>query len=142
MDYLIELGNCIKDRRKALGISQQELAEAVGYAQKGMISRIEAGQVNISMDKLIAIAHYMGMKPSELLNVDKSIDEKVALYEEIKSLPTEDIKRIQAYIEVVRRTSKWHTQNGTESAGGSEYLTMDESDRSQAPRQADADVRK
>lgn len=41
MDYLLILGNRIRERRTALGISQAELAEAAGYSQKGMISRGE-----------------------------------------------------------------------------------------------------
>lgn len=44
MDYLLILGNRIRERRTALGISQAELAEAAGYSQKGMISRVEQGK--------------------------------------------------------------------------------------------------
>ena len=55
MDLII-LGLRIKERRKRLGLSQQKLADMVGYRGKDMISRIENGQVNVPMDKVVEIA--------------------------------------------------------------------------------------
>ena len=44
----------IRQRRQELKISQTAIAEAVNTF-KGDISKIEAGQVNISLDKYLAI---------------------------------------------------------------------------------------
>ena len=56
----------IKERRKAIKMTQSQLAEAVGYADKGMISRIESGAVNLPHDRIEAIARALGTTSSEL----------------------------------------------------------------------------
>lgn len=52
--YYNFLGRVI-DRRKELGLSQRELAERLGTHQSA-ISRLESGEHNISLGKLIEIA--------------------------------------------------------------------------------------
>lgn len=67
MDYLLILGNRIRERRTALGISQAELAEAAGYSQKGMISRVEQGKVSlqtVTKNSWARISREMGSKTS------------------------------------------------------------------------------
>jgi transcriptional regulator with XRE-family HTH domain len=64
---LKEIGAKIRAKRKSLGLSQGELAEDVGYSGKDMISKIEAGKVNMAMDKVVAIADRLGLLPSDLL---------------------------------------------------------------------------
>lgn len=118
MDFLIELGGKIRYRRQQLNISQQELAEAVGYTSKGMISNIEAGKVNIPMDKLVLIAHCLGVTPSYFLsNEPAPMDMK--LYEQIRDLSDEERKQVFAYINIIRRSNTWQAQNGTENDGAS-----------------------
>lgn len=119
MDFLVELGGKIRYRRQQLNISQQELAEAVGYTSKGMISNIEAGRVNIPMDKLVLIAHCLAVKPSYLLS-DEQASMDMKLYEKISDLSDEEQKQVLAYINIIRRSNIWQQQNGTEKDGGSE----------------------
>ncbi|MBQ1294258.1 MAG: helix-turn-helix transcriptional regulator [Clostridiales bacterium] len=118
MDFLVELGGKIRYRRQQLNISQQELAEAVGYTSKGMISNIEAGRVNIPMDKLVMIAHCLAVKPSYLLSDEQAPDMK--LYEKISDLSDEEQKQVLAYISIIRRANTWQQQNGTVNDGDSE----------------------
>lgn len=118
MDFLVELGGKIRYRRQQLNISQQELAEAVGYTSKGMISNIEAGRVNIPMDKLVMIAHCLAVKPSYLLSDEQAPDMK--LYEKISNLSDEEQKQVLAYISIIRRANTWQQQNGTVNDGDSE----------------------
>ena len=118
MDFLVELGGKIRYRRQQLNISQQELAEAVGYTSKGMISNIEAGRVNIPMDKLVLIAHCLAVKPSYLLSDEQAPDMK--LYEKITDLSDEEQKQVLAYISIIRRANTWQQQNGTVNDGDSE----------------------
>lgn len=118
MDFLIELGEKIRYRRQQLNISQQELAEAVGYTSKGMISNIEAGKVNIPMDKLVLISHCLGVTPSYFLNEEPApMDMK--LYEQIRDLSDEERKQVFAYINIIRRSNTWQAQDGTERDGAS-----------------------
>ena len=51
MDLVI-LGLRIKERRKRLGLSQQKLADMVGYRGKDMISRVENGQMQHAADQV------------------------------------------------------------------------------------------
>jgi DNA-binding XRE family transcriptional regulator len=50
---MIELYKNIKNRRIELGMTQTELAQKVGYADKGMISRVENGKVDLSQSQII-----------------------------------------------------------------------------------------
>ena len=119
MDFLVELGAKIRYRRQQLNISQQELAEAVGYTSKGMISNIESGKINLPMDKLVMIAHCLGVTPSYLLN-DETAPKNPKLMESLEELSDEEQKQVLAYINIIRRAGEWQQQNGTERDGVSE----------------------
>lgn len=64
---MIELYRNIKKRRLALGLTQEELATLVGYSGKSMIARIEKGDVDLPLPKVIAIAKALRISPSELV---------------------------------------------------------------------------
>lgn len=66
MDTLYEK---IKARRKALGMTQEELAEKVGYCGKSMVSRVEKGEVNLSTSKIKAFAEALKISTYDLLSV-------------------------------------------------------------------------
>lgn len=67
---MIQLYKNIKDRRLALGLTQEELAELVGYSGKSMIARIEKGDVDLPLPKVIAIAKALRISPAELVGWD------------------------------------------------------------------------
>lgn len=46
------LGQFIKDRRRELGLTQEKLAQLVGYETRGAISFIERDERTVPMDKL------------------------------------------------------------------------------------------
>lgn len=115
MDLLIEIGSRIKKRRIEKGISQQELAEAVGYSTKGMISQIEAGKVNLPMDKAVAIADYLDMKTSELIQTPTY----KANYELLDGLSEENRRKVFEFIRFLKESEKWQKQSGMEEDGGS-----------------------
>ena len=56
----------IRAARQGRGISQRELARAVGVAQS-TLSRIERGERRVSVDRLIAIARALGVRPSDMM---------------------------------------------------------------------------
>lgn len=43
----------IKNRRKELHMTQSELAERLGYADRSVISRIEKGEIDLGQSKII-----------------------------------------------------------------------------------------
>lgn len=60
----------IKNRRIELGMSQQELADKVGYKTKSAINKIELGWRDISQSKILAFAEALQTTPSYLLGYD------------------------------------------------------------------------
>lgn len=63
------LGKNIKKFRKIKGYSQKHLAEKVDLSRE-YITRIENGQEFVSLKKLFVLADVLGVKFSELTNLD------------------------------------------------------------------------
>lgn len=57
----------IKERRKALKMTQQELAEKIGYTDRSSIAKIESGTIDISQSKILQIAKALETTPSDLM---------------------------------------------------------------------------
>ena len=60
----------IRELRLQLGMTQSELAEKVGYADKSAIARIEAGKIDITRSRLIAFAKALKTSPLVLLGIE------------------------------------------------------------------------
>lgn len=63
----MNLGNRIKSIRESKGMSQEELAKAVGYTSRSTINKIELGVNNPPLDKVIKIAEKLEVDPEVLL---------------------------------------------------------------------------
>lgn len=72
---LTQMGMRIKNRRKELGMTMDELAKKTGYSGKGALSHIEAGRKNISTERLKAIATALDVNPTYLMGYDDEPDE-------------------------------------------------------------------
>lgn len=57
----------IKARRNELRMTQTELAKKLGYADKSMIAKIEAGNIDLSRSKILAFAKALETTPSWLM---------------------------------------------------------------------------
>ena len=64
-DRLTELGLAIQARRKEVGLSQEQLGEAVGGGQVH-VSRIENGHHAVRVDRLWAMCDALDVTPAEL----------------------------------------------------------------------------
>lgn len=58
----------IKKRRKELGMSQEVLAQKIGYTDRSSIAKIETGVVDITVGQLKKIADALETTPLELLD--------------------------------------------------------------------------
>lgn len=68
MNYIGEyLGSTIKRRRTELGMTQDELAEKLGYAGRTSIAKIEAGTVGVPAKKMVDFANVLNLTYSELI---------------------------------------------------------------------------
>lgn len=112
----------IKNRRIELGLTQTELAEKMGYADKSMIAKIEAGGVDLARSKIIAFAEVLQINPGDLLGWEEDADneghylnpETAQIAEELYANPEmrilfdttrkatpDDLKKIQAMVEIM-----------------------------------------
>lgn len=67
---MLELYTNIRRRRKALGLTQTELAEKTGYADKSMIARIEQGSVDLPQSKIEVFAKALRTTAPDLMGYD------------------------------------------------------------------------
>lgn len=67
MENKLIIGNAIKEKRKNLGITQEEFAKKLGYKTRVTVNRIENGIVTISNEKLEQIAKVLNCDIDELL---------------------------------------------------------------------------
>lgn len=63
---LIRLGDAVRNRRTALGLSQEALADAAGIDRSHM-GKIERGERNVTMLNLCRVALALSALPSDLL---------------------------------------------------------------------------
>lgn len=66
MDYRKKLGENIRGRRTALGISQEALAALAGL-HRTYVSSVERGERNVSIDNIVKIAMVLECTPGQLL---------------------------------------------------------------------------
>ena len=93
---MLKLYENIKTRRIELGLSQTDLAELTGYADKSMIAKIEKGNVDISHSKLEQFAHALHTTPSDLMGTTE--DGKQRLIELFGTLNEEGQTKALEYL--------------------------------------------
>ena len=67
---MMELYENIKKYRKINEWTQQELAEKVGYTDRSVVSKIEAGKVDLPQSMIMKFASVFGVSPGELAGSD------------------------------------------------------------------------
>ena len=60
-----DFGNAIRERRTALCLSQESLAEGVG-CHRNYMGRIERGEQNITLDMMVRVAKALGCGVADL----------------------------------------------------------------------------
>ena len=58
----------VRDLRMARGLTQTQLAELAGVNQ-ATVSKVERGETNITMDKIVALAAALKVEPVELFDL-------------------------------------------------------------------------
>ena len=75
-------GSVVAERRKRLGMSQEELAEQVGISQESL-SRMEKGYISPRFERLDAFAAALGCSLPELFGESASAELRAAAIEKI-----------------------------------------------------------
>ena len=66
------MGIFIKNRRKELKITQDELAKLTGYSDRSSIAKIEKGVVDLSQSKIIDFSKALNVTPTQIINAENS----------------------------------------------------------------------
>ena len=82
---MLNLYSNIKRLRKLNNMSQQELAEAVGYKGKSMIAQVENGRVDLSASMISKFAEVFHVTELELMGLNGLgvTDSSLAAYEQL-----------------------------------------------------------
>ncbi len=104
-----KIGKKIKELRDSRGLSQQELANALGYKSDSAIYYIEKGERSLPTEKLELVSNYFRISIDELFGLtDESIDRKtsrkdvfVALRSE-EGLDEKDFSTINKFIDFLK----------------------------------------
>lgn len=105
----IGIGIRIKECRLEIGMTQEELAQKLGYTSKSSISKVEKGQDNLSPSRIEMFAKALGVDPLRLTkwgsssrhDADLTVDERILIenYRNADDTTKEMIKRLLAYKE-------------------------------------------
>lgn len=71
----MEIGKRVEKKRKELHLSQEQLAERVGYTSKSSISLIESGKRAMTQDKALIIAKALNVPLSYLYGEDSHVEQ-------------------------------------------------------------------
>lgn len=63
----MKLYDNIKRRRIELGMTQKELADALGYSDRSAIAHIEKGKIDLPQSKIVAFAKALSTTPGDLM---------------------------------------------------------------------------
>ena len=103
----------IKKTRKDRGMTQTDLAEKCGYADKSMIARIENGQIDLGLSKLVSIAEALHVDPAYLMGcTDDAMIEDIA--EAFKLLNDEGKEKICEYAQDLVASGKYKKHDSDE----------------------------
>ena len=78
------IGNRIRKKREALGLSQKELALKIGYKDRSSVAKIENDGRNLPQDKIYAIAIALETTPAYIMGWEE-IDTSEEFIETLKS---------------------------------------------------------
>lgn len=91
------IGKNIADARKALGLTQEELAARVGYKTKSAINKIELGIRDLPQKKIATFAAALGTTPGRLMGWDEEIKKDP----EAAAIEAAALLRDQEYMEII-----------------------------------------
>ena len=88
------IGERIKERRKELGLSQQELADRIGVTSRTSVCTVEKDREDLTLERLRRYADALGVTPSYLMGWD-NVDVPCEMPFKI-DLSTEDVQIVKA----------------------------------------------
>lgn len=96
-------GERIKKRRKELNLSQEQLAYMVGYTTKDSICKIEYGEINVPLDKILALSEALDISLSEMFGEDMYIDDYRHIMSIISKASPKELRQIRMFVDTFRK---------------------------------------
>lgn len=130
------IGERIKSRREELGLTQQQLADRLGYKSKSAINKIELGVNDIAQKRIVDFAKALNTSIEYLLGMDKKDSE-----EKPQPVRIPVLGRIAAGIplEMIEDIVDWEEVDA-ETAKQGEIFALQIKGNSMEPRIVDGDV--
>lgn len=97
----------IKYLRENLNMSQQELAEKVGYKDKSAISKVERGDRDINQTMIKKYANALGVTPTYILFGDEEINENPP---EQQILPEGELLLLELFRKLPKEAQESYTE--------------------------------
>lgn len=101
------IGENIRRERERVGLTQDELAQRLGYKTRSSIAKIESGANDIPQSKIVSIANALGVTPAYLMGWE-DISERYEESEENLNAPLDviehfngDAKKISEFQKIV-----------------------------------------
>lgn len=98
------VGEKIKEARQLKGLTQQELADLLGYKSRSSINKIEVGGRDIPRSQIVVIARALGVTPAYLMGWEDSEDSSAYKKESIEL--TENEKTIVDIFKTLSETQQ------------------------------------
>ena len=140
---MLELFKRIRQRREELGMTQDELAQKLGYKSRSSINKIEKGENDIPQSKIVAFANALDIAPESLMGWAKKPSPSTLppnafavpgghripiLGHIVAGTPIETIEDIIGYVEIDSRTAKCGKYFALEVKGSSMEPTLHDGD--------------
>lgn len=97
------VGTRIKIARENIGMSQEELADKMGYKSRDTISKIEIGKNNVTQSKIVKFSEILCVSPSYLMgwtnNMTNEEHDAGELADMIKKLDKSEYELIYKMVE-------------------------------------------
>lgn len=94
-------GERIRQRRTELGMSQEELAERLGYQHKSSINKIELGKQNLRQSKIIAIANALDTTPLWIMGWDEEPSYEEVFLDTIRDMNEAERTELKNYMDYI-----------------------------------------
>ena len=95
---LQEIGNRIQTRRKQLGLTQEQLAEAMNVSIQ-MVSNLERGNKAIRIDNLVNLSRILNISTDYILMGQETASDMPGLAVQIAALPDKSRRMIEMLID-------------------------------------------
>lgn len=106
----------IRTLREARGWTQDDLAAKMGYKDRSMIAKIEAGKVDITVGKVEMFADLFGIAPVDLIGWrDNSAAEIDAVYDQLNDEGKAALQTAATVIKAMPQYSKKSNTNRQEA---------------------------